>query len=82
MTRIEKVRTSFLRCTGPFKWLDFERLLVGCGYELRKSSGGSARTYVNATTLDVIRLHEPHDGVMGPAMVTRLRDHLKARGVL
>lgn len=47
-----------------------------------KSGGGSARKFFHAARDDMIMLHEPHDGVMRPAMVKRLQDHLEARGLL
>jgi hypothetical protein len=82
MTRSEKMMAAFRSCRGPFPYRDFERLLLMLGYALVKSGGGSSRKFFNEARDDMIMLHEPHDGMMRPAMVKRLQDHLDARGLL
>ncbi len=82
MTRSEKMIAAFRACRGPFPYRDFERLILTLGYALVKSGGGSSRKFFSAARDDMIMLHEPHAGVMQPAMVKRLQDHLNARGLL
>lgn len=82
MTRSEKTIAAFRSCRGPFPYRDFEKLLLALGYTQVRSGGGSSRKFYNEVGGDMIMLHEPHDGVMRPAMVKRLQDHLDARGLL
>ena len=82
MAQLEKLVASFLRCSGTFAWRDFVRMLNGLGYRPIKKgkTSGSRRKFHNPTTGRLIWADEPHNGIMGPAMVARLRKDLQERG--
>jgi hypothetical protein len=85
MPKADRQKAAFRACRGrPYPWKDFERMLLGMGYQEKKSgkTSGSVRKYWNPVTNHLIRLHEPHDGVMGPDMVRRLQNDLSEAGLL
>lgn len=82
MGRLDKLKAEFSTCDSSYPFRDFESLLVQLGYRKMKSSGGSGRAYLHSTTGDLVRLHEPHGGEMTLGMVRRLREHLRARGLI
>lgn len=85
MARIEKLKDSFRRCRGTFDWGQCEKLLKWLGYEpvnLKGKTRGSKKRFYNATVDDLIILDVPHDGVMRPGMVSRIRKQLVDRGLL
>ena len=84
MARLDKFASAFKACSGPYKFSDFENMLLGLGYAMlpRGHSAGSRRKYFNSQTGDVIMLDKPHDGEMGRSMVRRLQKQLKDKGAL
>jgi len=85
MGRVDRAREAFRICGGPFSFRAFEAILRDAGYGLVKPAGrtgGSRRRYVHRESGHIIMLHEPHDDVMQPGMVRRLRRELMERGVL
>lgn len=84
MASLAKLISELKGCTGPFPWRKFEQLLSGLGYRALKKgkTGGSRRKYFNDATRDLIFLHEPHDGEMGPDMVKRLRTELENKDLI
>lgn len=85
MGRADRAKEAFRACEGTFSFLDFEAILRGDGYEPVRPAGrtgGSRRRFVNRESGHVIMLHKPHDDVMQPGMVRRLRRELMERGVL
>lgn len=74
---IEKLKS------GPanFTWDEAVKLTGLCGFDLRKTGGGSARMFVHRSTRTKIRLHEPHpQNTLLPYMVDALIEGLKAAG--
>jgi hypothetical protein len=84
MAQLQKLIGAFKACSGPYPWRDFALILSGSGYEqvATGKTAGSRRRYVNKTTGRLIYADEPHNGVMGPGMVRRLRRDLQDRGVI
>jgi hypothetical protein len=84
MASLAKLIAAFKNCNGPFPWRKFEQLMSGLGYELvyPGRTGGSRRRFYNPQTRDLIFLHEPHDGEMGPGMVRRLQTELETKGLI
>jgi hypothetical protein len=84
LPRLDKLARDFKACTGPHPFREFERMILGMGYESVKSgkTGGSRRRYHNKVTGHVLMLDEPHDGEMGIGMVRRLRKELEEGGAL
>ena len=82
MARLDKRTSAFKACRGPYPWWEFEKMLFGLGFEELKAgkTGGSIRKYRHSKTGQIIRLHEPHDGEMGPDMVRRLQSDLSNGG--
>lgn len=82
MAQLEKLKDRFRDCRKDFSWRDFENMIEKMGYVKlpSKQTGGSRRKYKRGAAL--LMLDEPHDGVMGPGMVKRLRQDLIDAGLL
>jgi hypothetical protein len=84
LPRLDTLAREFKACTGSHPFRDFERMILGMGFEevKRGKTGGSRRRYYNKETGHVLMLDEPHDGEMGRGMVRRLRKALEESGAL
>jgi hypothetical protein len=84
MTRTEALKEEFRNCTGTYRYSRFVMLLAGLGFVPLKGgrTSGSRRKFEHTQTGKRIFLDEPHDGLMRPGMVRRLRDDLVRGGFL
>jgi hypothetical protein len=64
ISRREKLVERFCSNPSDFSWAELESLLNYFGFaEIKKGkTAGSRRTFVNASTKQIIRLHKPHPG--------------------
>lgn len=84
MSQTDKLKDSFGDCRGTFRYRDFERMILGMGFDQLRAgkTGGSRRKFMHRVTKAMIFLDEPHDGEMRPAMVRRMQEQLENLGLL
>lgn len=82
MSKSQKAIRAFASCTGPFSYREMIQALEGLGYEKVGKADGSRRRFFNRVIDDMIYLHEPHDGTVGPSMVRRLQEQLRAKNLI
>jgi hypothetical protein len=75
---IEKLKSR----PKSFTWNEATALMSACGFRLLNArGGGSGRMFVNETTRQKVRLHEPHpQNTLLPYMVEALIQALKDAG--
>lgn len=62
MSKLDRLKTAFKDCRGPFQYRELVQLLEGLGYVETATGGGSRRRFVHRESRHIIRLHEPHPG--------------------
>ena len=84
MSRVDKLKEEFRNCTSTFRYRRFVALLAGLGFSPLKAgrTSGSRRKFEHTPTGKRIFLDEPHNGLMQPGMVRRLREDLIRGGFL
>jgi hypothetical protein len=84
MRQADDLGAEFRNCSGTFSYRRFVALLTGLGFAPLKGgkTSGSRRKFEHSRTRKRIFLDEPHDGLMRPGMVRRLRNDLIRGGFL
>lgn len=83
MAQLDKTIEEFKRCTGPFQYKKFVRILEGLGYSETATGGGSRRRFHNPRSGHIIRCHEPHPGNEIPFYVVKqVREVLTLKGLI
>jgi len=84
MSQVDDLKQELRNCTGPFPYRRFVVLLTSLGFSSLRGgrTSGSRRKFEHNRTGKRIFLDEPHDGVMRPGMVRRLREDLIRGGIL
>jgi predicted RNA binding protein YcfA (HicA-like mRNA interferase family) len=82
MSRKEKLLARLQARPKDFTWEEACTLMKHCGYRLR-SSKGSGRMFIHATTHLKVRLHQPHpENTLKPYILSELINALKDAGVI
>ncbi len=84
MARADRLKEEFRNCTGTFPYRRFVALLTALGFASLKAgrTSGSRRKFEHSQTGKRIFLDEPHNGLMQPGMVRRVREDLIRGGFL
>lgn len=62
MTKLDKLKARLLQKPNDFTFQELETLLIGLGYEEKKTgkTAGSRKAYIHPLTKSIIRLHKPY----------------------
>ncbi len=62
MTKLDKLKARLLLKPNDFTFQELETLLIGLGYEEKKTgkTSGSRKAFIHPVTKSIIRLHKPH----------------------
>jgi hypothetical protein len=62
MTKLDKLKVRLLQKPNDFTFQELETLLLGLGYEEKKTgkTAGSRKAFIHPLTKSIIRLHKPH----------------------
>lgn len=62
MTKLDKLKARLLQKPYDFTFQELETLLIGLGYEEKKTgkTAGSRKAFIHPLTKSIIRLHKPH----------------------
>lgn len=82
MAKKDKLLEKLKSRPKGFTWDETVTLMKTCGFALMNArGGGSGRMFVNPSTKQKVRLHEPHpQNTLLPYMVDQLMEALKAAG--
>lgn len=82
MGRKDKLLEKLKSKPKSFTWDEAKAVMTACGFDLMNArGGGSGRMFVNRTTKQKVRLHEPHpQNTLLPYMLDALIDALKDAG--
>lgn len=82
MSRHEKLLQRISSSPKDFAWSELTSLMSALGVELR-TSGGSARRFVNPATSQVFYIRQPHpSSILKPYQVREAVKYLKQEGFL
>jgi len=82
MSRHEKLLLRISSAPKDFTWSELVGLMSSLGVELR-TSGGSARRFINPATAQVFYIHQPHPrSILKPYQVHGAVKFLKQEGFI
>ncbi|MBN7812506.1 type II toxin-antitoxin system HicA family toxin [Algoriphagus sp. H41] len=85
MTKLDKLKARLLQKPKDFRFEELESLLIGLGYEEKKTgkTAGSRRMFIHPLTKSVIRLHKPHPSpILKTYVVVEVINILTQEGLL